>query len=76
MIFDGKEIELEEKLAKCFIVEEKLLFITDKKGDIKLTFNLSNQGRNVDEEIKKLAQTHIFNYDDIIRVANKKTIEL
>ena len=53
MIFDGIEIELEEKLAKCFIVEEKLLFITDKKGDIKLTFNLSNQGRNVDEEIKK-----------------------
>ena len=34
MIFDGIEIELEEKLAKCFIVEEKLLFITDKKGDI------------------------------------------
>ena len=76
MIFDGIEIELEEKLAKCFIVEEKLLFITEKKGDIKLTLNISNQGRNVEKKKKKVAQTHIFNYDDIIRVANKKTIEL
>ena len=63
MWIDGLEIE-KLKAGGVFKVDD-CLFITDKKGEIKFSFNLIFEGQEIDEELKDVAKIHILNYNKI-----------
>lgn len=63
MWIDGMEIE-KLKAGGVFKVDD-CLFITDKNGEIKFSFNLIFEGQEIDEELKDVAKTHILNYNKI-----------
>ena len=65
MWVDGIEIKRLIENENCYLVDDSYLVITDSDGRIIFTFNLKNNGKNVENLNVDIAQKTIMRYDVI-----------
>lgn len=68
MWVDGIDIERLKENENCYLVNNSYLAITDMEGRIIFTFNLKNNGKNIENLNVDVAQKTIMRYDVIKKI--------